>query len=138
MLRIFVLALGFALLLITGGCATQGISGVLNKETREPIAGALVQDTAALDAQVRAVYEGMVSRLRAGDIEGALAFFTPGAAPQYREIFEDIGADLPSVANMLGTLTGGSVMGPLAEYLLVRDLEGGVKQGFFVYLVRGP
>ena len=96
----------------------------------------VVQDVRALDPILRGVFDAMVGRLRVGDIEGALKYFSPQSAEHYREVFQDLAAQLPAVADQIGTLKQGSVTGEMAEYLLVRE-AGGTKQGFLVYMRRG-
>jgi hypothetical protein len=56
----------------------------------------VVLDVRALDAQVRATFTTAMSRLRGGDIEGALQLFTPGAADRYRPVFQELGCTLVS------------------------------------------
>jgi hypothetical protein len=79
-----------------------------------------------------------LARLNAGDIEGALACFTPSAAEQYRPVLQALSGELPAVAQQLGVIVDGYMTEELAEYLLVQQQTDGSSQGFLVYLIRMP
>lgn len=92
---------------------------------------------ASADAMLRGVYGGMLTKLRAGDIDGAVASFTASAREQYRGTFEAIGrANLASVVDRLGSIDGGTISERFAEYVLIRSKPEG-PQVYLVYLIRG-
>lgn len=96
----------------------------------------VVQDLDALDLKLRGILSGMFDRLRARDIDGALAAWTADGAERYRPIFESMAGDLPAVVDKLGRIAGGSLTTNLAEYVIIRDGPAG-KQAFLAYLMRG-
>lgn len=97
----------------------------------------VVNSLASMDAMLRGVYTGMLTKLRAGDIDGALTYFTAGTATKYRTVFSTIGAaNLPSVVDRLGTIDDGTISDQFAEYVLVRNKPAG-PQAYLVYLIRG-
>jgi len=51
------------------------------------------------------VYSGMLDRLRAGNVNGALAAFSTAVQPAYSALFTELGANLPAVIGQLGTVT---------------------------------
>ncbi len=87
------------------------------------------------DAMLRAIYNGMLDRLRAGDINGALTSITGGMQEKYRAVFTNLGPNLPVIANQLGTMKGGFIATEFAEYVIVRDANG-QQQAFLVYFLR--
>jgi len=91
--------------------------------------------TAAADKAIRAVLDGMISALAAGDINRALQAFTPGAAYRIRPVFEAIVSSGPHSREEIGVIANGSVGSESAEYALVSDTAKG-KHGFLVSLVR--
>ena len=92
----------------------------------------VVSSVASVDAVLRGAYSGMLDKLRAGNVEGALTAFTVDASEKYKKVFTALGPGLPSVANQLGVLQEGSISGEFAEYVLVRG-----QKAFFVYFIRG-
>lgn len=104
-------------------------------QSRESVLPYVVRQVSSQDAMLRGIIEAMRARLRAGDIPGAMAYFTATAAARYRPAFEQLSFSLPAVADQLGTVVEGSFAGDVAEYLVVQDLNGD-RQGFFIYLVR--
>lgn len=96
----------------------------------------VVYDVHDVDQAVRATYNRMTERMRAGDVEGALQCFTLDAAAQYRPAFQELSDRLPQVADQLGTIVDGQLSNNLAEYLISRDTPTG-RRGFLIYLIRG-
>jgi hypothetical protein len=78
----------------------------------------------------------MLGNLRQGNIPGAVAYFTPGAAIKFSAVFTALGQQLPAAAADLGALQGGSVGEGLGEYLIVRNTPLG-PMGFFIYFLLG-
>ncbi len=96
----------------------------------------VVYDVHDVDQAVRATYNRMIERMRAGDVDGTLQCFTLDAAAQYRPAFQELSDRLPQVADQLGTIVDGEVSNDLAEYLIARDTPTG-RRGFLIYLIRG-
>ena len=96
----------------------------------------VVNSVGSLDTKLRGIYAGMLDRLRAGDAEGALKSFAPGALEIYRPVFQALLPNIATVADQLGTIADGSIMAGLAEYVLVQDTPQG-KQAFLMYLTQG-
>jgi PKD repeat protein len=96
----------------------------------------VVNSVGSLDTKLRAIYAGMLARLRAGDTEGALKSFAPGAVEIYRPVFQALLPTIATVADQLGTIADGSIIEGLAEYVLVQDTSQG-KQAFLMYLTQG-
>ena len=94
-----------------------------------------VQDVRQLDGEIRGVLSAMFSKLRAGDIDGALTAFTPSAADRYRQTFLAIGpSNLASVIDRSGMLVDvGILANGLAECVFVRG-AGAASRTFLVYL----
>ena len=95
----------------------------------------VVQDLATLDQDLRAVVATMLSDLRAGDLEAALHAFSPAVRPRYRALFELARTNLAGAVDGLGIVQDGSIVGPLAEYVMVQDRPTGPK-AYFVYFIR--
>lgn len=88
-----------------------------------------------LELTVRSVYVGMLGRLTAGDVTGALNAVTGSAYPKYSAVFNSL-SNLPSVISQLGTIQQATVTDGVAEYLLLRNSSGG-QVSFLLYLMRG-
>jgi len=87
------------------------------------------------ELMVRAVYVGMLGRLTAGDITGALNAMTAGVYAKYSAVFTSL-SNLPSVVSQLGTVQQATVANDVVEYLIVQNTPTG-PSSFFVYLIRG-
>lgn len=96
----------------------------------------IVKDVTGTDALLRSIYTGMLDRLRAGSIEGALRAVAPGVIDKYRDIFTTLQADLPVIVDQLGTLQGSAIGQNMAEYVVVRQV-GTEYKAFMVYFSRG-
>lgn len=96
----------------------------------------LVKDPAAQDRMLRAIYAEMLNRLRARDIESALKKISGSMRDRYREVFTLLAPDLPTIVDQLGTLREGTIGEELAEYVLVRSVNG-ESVAFFIYFLRG-
>jgi hypothetical protein len=81
---------------------------------------------AELDHIVRSTYINMFSRLKAGNINGALNGFTATAAPIYSAIFNAIGvANLPSAVDHLGSLQTRELSEGFADYKFIQSTPNG-------------
>ncbi|MBU6483724.1 MAG: hypothetical protein KGR23_02870 [Betaproteobacteria bacterium] len=88
-----------------------------------------------LEGRLRAIYSGMLARLRAGNIPGAMTAFTGSAYAKYEAIFTQLGAALPGLIDQLGEIEETSFGVDLAEFSIVRNTSDGL-QRFMVYLIR--
>ncbi len=90
------------------------------------------------DVKLRATFNAMLDRLRAGDVDGAMAFITGGAAPQYRDLFNALkdAGQLTEAADTLGTLRGSTVGADLGELILSRETAEGTV-AFPIWFLRG-
>jgi hypothetical protein len=84
---------------------------------------------------VRAIYENMLLRLRAGNIAGALTAFTGSAYERFNDIFTQLQPDLATIVDQLGTITEITFNLDMAELTLVRSGPDGA-QKFMIYLIR--
>jgi PKD repeat protein len=96
----------------------------------------VVVSVASMDAMLRSTYSGMLTRLRAGDIDGALTAFTGSVNQKYRTVFTALGLSLPSIVDQLGAIQDGMISSGFAEYSIVRNLPNG-QQAFLIYFIRG-
>jgi uncharacterized repeat protein (TIGR01451 family) len=87
------------------------------------------------ELMVRAVYVGMLGRLTAGNITGALNAVTAGVYAKYSAVFTSL-SNLPSVVSQLGAIQQATVTNDVVEYLIVQNTSTG-PASFFVYLIRG-
>lgn len=85
--------------------------------------------------RIRAVYEKMLARLGAGNVNGALTAFTASAYEKYSGIFNELRPDLATLAGQVGTLEGMTFGLDIAELNVVRTTQNGPQQ-FLVDLIR--
>lgn len=88
-----------------------------------------------LQGTLQGIYEGMLSRLRAGNMAGALTTFTGSAHDKYDEIFSALQPSLADIVDQLGAVTEITFNMDIAEITLERDTPDG-PQRFMIYLVR--
>ncbi len=88
-----------------------------------------------LEGRLRAVYSGMLARLRAGNIPGAMTAFTGYAYAKYEAIFTQLRAALPGLVDQVGEIDETTFGVDLAEFSIVRNTSDG-PQRFMVYLIR--
>ncbi len=112
------------------------LTDTLNQASERTVT-VVVQDGMAIDSQIRAVFGEAMNRLRQGDIDGAAIHFTQDAAEKYRPVFTELGAELPTAVDRIGTLAHGSIVAGFAEYLIVRETTEGNK-GFLIYFMQDP
>ena len=89
-----------------------------------------------LEAKVRSVFTGMLDRLRAGNIAGALTAVTDTVYEKYNAIFNTLQGDFGTIVDQLGSLAEATFGNDVVEYTLVRDTPSGPQQ-FMIYLIRG-
>ena len=95
----------------------------------------VVLSPAALQRSLRAVYDGMLARLRVGNIPGALSAFTGAAYERYNAIFTQLQPSLASIVDQLGQVREVTFGTDLAEFSIVRDGPDGSKR-FLLYMIR--
>jgi hypothetical protein len=90
---------------------------------------------AMLDGKLRSIYDGVLSRLRAGNVPAALAAFTGSAYERYDAIFAKLQPALPAIVDQLGEVRDVTFAMDVAEIDVVRNAPGG-PQRFLLYLIR--
>ncbi len=88
-----------------------------------------------LAGTLRAVYDGMLLRLKSGNIAGALTAFTGAAYAKYQAIFAQLQPNLAAIVDQLGEVREMSFGSDLAELSVVRDTPDGPRR-FMLYLIR--
>ena len=74
---------------------------------------------------LQAVWNGMTDRVAAGDISGALSYFSIASADDYRRAFLSVGTANPvSAINQIGTLTPVFIKNDTAEYYFEQTISG--------------
>ncbi len=92
-------------------------------------------DVRETDTMLRTVYSDMLASLKAQDVDAALKAVTGGAYEKYKSVFTTLHADLPQVVDQLGELQGGIIGEGMAEYAVVREVNG-KKMAFLFYFLR--
>jgi hypothetical protein len=113
--------------------------------TAEDSFGRIVQRRFAVNAEanpddkLRATCNAMTSRLRAGDVEGAMNFITGGAMEQYRTLFNALrdAGQLPGAVDALGTMRGATIGNGFGELIISRETPSGTV-AFLISFSRGP
>jgi hypothetical protein len=95
----------------------------------------VVLSPAALRAKLKGVYDGMLGRLRAGNVAGALTAFTGTARDRYGPVLSQLESTLPTIIADIGELREISVGIDLAELSVVRTTTTGAEQ-FMLYMLR--
>jgi hypothetical protein len=95
----------------------------------------VVRIPAILQNDLRGIYDGMVTRLRAGNIPGALTAFTGSAYEKYNTIFTQLQPSLASLVDQLGILQEVTFNMDLAEFSFIRNTPDG-PQKFMLYMIR--
>jgi hypothetical protein len=88
-----------------------------------------------LQGKLRAIYDGMLTRLRAGNIAGAMSAFTGSAYDKYNAIFTQLQPSLAEIVDQLGEVKDVTFDGELAELTLARNTPDGVRL-FMIYMLR--
>ena len=86
-------------------------------------------------AKLRGIYDGMLARLKTGNISGALTALTGPAHEKYNAIFTLLQPTLASVVDQLGEIREINFGMDLAELSIVRNTPEGPKR-FMLYLIR--
>ena len=88
-----------------------------------------------LQPNLLAIYDGMMTRLRAGNIAGAMTAFTGSAYEKYNEIFTLLGPSLPVIVDQVGQVAEITFNMDLAEITIVRNTPDG-PVSFMMYMIR--
>ena len=89
-----------------------------------------------MDALLSGIYSGMLQRLKAGDIDGALTAISGSMQSKYRTVFTTLKPSLATLVDQLGTIQAGSLGEDFAEYVLVRT-ENGKSVAYLIHFIRG-
>lgn len=90
---------------------------------------------AQTDVLLRGIYTEFLASLKTGSIDAALKTFTAGVYEKYKAIFTSLQPDLPQIVDQLGELQEGIVGEEMAEYVLVRNVNG-TKSAFIFYFLK--
>ena len=88
-----------------------------------------------LQGNLRAIYDGMLGRLRAGNIAGALTAFTGSAYDKYNAIFTQLQGSLATIVDQLGEISEINFGEDIAEFSVTRNTANG-PQRFMLYMIR--
>jgi hypothetical protein len=97
----------------------------------------VVTSLAQTDQMLKSIWSQITSKLAAGNIEGALAYFAPGARDRYRKVLNDIAPGLPAMFASFPPITPTKMTVGDAEYFVVLP-QGGVNYGYYLYFTQGP
>jgi len=89
----------------------------------------------AMDALLRAKWEGMKGALNQGNINEALNYFVTDSREEYREIFELLAPQLPALVSAMREINLVEIKGNMAEYYIKR-FQRGVDISYFIYFMR--
>jgi hypothetical protein len=96
----------------------------------------LARDPRDLAGLVTQVFTGMLDRLHAGNVAGALNAVTTTVRTKYQNVFSVLGARLPSILDSsFGVVTTLSVTEEFADLAIVRTKPDG-QHGYHVLLIR--
>jgi hypothetical protein len=88
-----------------------------------------------LQGSLRSIYDGMLTRLRAGNIAGAMTAFTGSAYDKYNDIFTQLAPSLGTIVDAVGEIQEITFNLDMAEMTLRRETPEGPRS-FMVYLIR--
>jgi sugar lactone lactonase YvrE len=94
-----------------------------------------VDDPSSATARFQSLWSGFRARLQAGDHDGALAHLTPGLRPQFATLFQQLGADLSSIASTFPTIDLVDQVADVAEAALIQ-VEQETPYLYFIYFRR--
>ena len=114
---------------------TANVTGPDGNTYQDTIAITVLNKT-ELDALLKGKWEGMKGALMAGDIEKALTHFAEPAREQYREMFQLLQLQLPTLVSQMREISLMEVTGNVAEYYITRP-QRGTDISYFIYFVKG-
>ena len=88
-----------------------------------------------MDAMLRGTYQGMLDKLKLGDVDGALNAVTGGVYEKYKTVFTALKPNLATIVDQLGAIQDGVIGSEMAEYVIVRNTLAG-PQAFLIYFIR--
>ncbi|HJU21580.1 MAG TPA: Ig-like domain-containing protein [Casimicrobiaceae bacterium] len=88
-----------------------------------------------LQLNLLAIYDGMMTHLRAGNIAGAMMAFTGSAYDKYNEIFTLLGPSLATIVDQVGQVQEITFNMDMAEITIVRNTPDG-PVSFMLYMIR--
>lgn len=94
-----------------------------------------VEDAQTVTDRFQGLWRSFKSRLQTGDTSGALAYLATTLQPRFQAMFQQISADLPTIATGLGDLKVVNQLGDIVETVIVQ-MENGVPMLHFVYFRR--
>lgn len=93
------------------------------------------QSLESMDTLFKNKWSGLKEKLASVDKDGALDYFSDSARDKYGRVFNDLGEDLPSIVSTFGEIGMNSIEGEIAEYVTIREQDGG-KFAYFIYYMR--
>jgi len=88
-----------------------------------------------LQSKLLAIYDGMLARLRVGNIPGALTAFTGSTYDTYIDLFTQLQPSLAQIIDQLGQVKEITFNEDVAEITVVRDTPDG-PLAFLIYILR--
>lgn len=98
----------------------------------------LVRSVSAQRNMLCDVYAYLKNRLSAQDASGATNAYQASVQGPYSSLFTDPGANLPTIATMLGNIANGFFVQGYAEMTVVRDNANQTRNGFPLRMTQGP
>lgn len=95
----------------------------------------IVLSRVEMDRLLKAKWEGMKNGLANGTIEEALKYLTTNSQTEYREIFELLAPQLPTLASGMNSITMIQFRGDIAEYYIKR-FQRNTDISYFIYFVK--
>jgi alpha-tubulin suppressor-like RCC1 family protein len=93
-----------------------------------------VEGASSREQLLRNIYSGMLERLRAGNINGALSALTSSIYAKYQARFNAPGINLAAAIDQLGVIQQVNVSDELGEFVIVRSTPDG-PVGYIVYFI---
>ncbi|MBI5550301.1 MAG: hypothetical protein HY911_02250 [Desulfobacterales bacterium] len=94
-----------------------------NSETFTDEVALLIYDAGQLDALLQSKWNAMKARLAAGDVAGAVSYYTDGTKADYDAVYRGMGDQLPQMANRMRPIELIGVNNGLAKYRIKRSEE---------------
>ena len=95
----------------------------------------VVSSPAVLQAKLKGIYDVMLTRLKAGNVQSAVTAFTGSARDRYSAVLAELQPDLSTIVEQLGTLVEFTFAIDVAELKVVRTTPDGPRQ-FLLYMLR--
>jgi hypothetical protein len=94
-----------------------------------------VVDGLEQQGQLLGVWHGMLDKLRAGNITGALDYIDVSKNAKYQSIFNDLQPDLAEIMDSVGTAYPVARSENLGELVVTRN-RNGIPEAYLLYLMR--